>query len=188
MSMIGIPGNDFMALVGCIFDAIAENEKHQADIKKEKPSAPEQPAPKVDNETCDYNPCEDCQYHPCHDCETDCCECDYDEMPTIFDCITKVIFQDDYTIIFWDDGTKTSVKCNKEDVYDPEKGLAMALLKSILGNTYYRDMQKIITKYPHVKSKDVKDKKKSAKTPAKSVAPKVASKTTKAKSTKTTNK
>ena len=49
--------------------------------------------------------------------------------------ITNVIFNPPATIIFWSDGTKTVVKCDcsKED-YDPEKGIAMAISKKMIGN------------------------------------------------------
>ena len=47
--------------------------------------------------------------------------------------IEKVIFNDPATIVFWSDGTKTVVKCGENDVYDPEKGLAMAVAKKFLG-------------------------------------------------------
>lgn len=47
--------------------------------------------------------------------------------------IKKVIFNDPATIVFWSDGTKTVVKCHDE-VFDPEKGLAMAISKKTLGN------------------------------------------------------
>lgn len=48
--------------------------------------------------------------------------------------IKKVIFNGPATIVFWDDGTKTIVKCSKNDSYDREKGLAMAIAKYCLGN------------------------------------------------------
>lgn len=49
-------------------------------------------------------------------------------------CIEKVIFKNPATIVFWKDGTKTVVKCQKGDTFDPEKGLAMAICKKIMGN------------------------------------------------------
>lgn len=52
------------------------------------------------------------------------------EMPKIKD----VIFNDPATIVFWADGTKTVVKCQDDDIFDPEKGLAMAISKKALGN------------------------------------------------------
>lgn len=48
--------------------------------------------------------------------------------------IEKVIFNSPATIVLWKDGTKTIVKCGELDIYDPEKGLAMAISKKALGN------------------------------------------------------
>lgn len=48
---------------------------------------------------------------------------------------TQIIFNDPATIIYWEDGTRTVVKCHKDDKFDPEKGLVMALLKKLSGNT-----------------------------------------------------
>ena len=48
--------------------------------------------------------------------------------------IERVIFNKPATIVFWKDGTKTIVKCGELDIYDPEKGLAMAISKKALGN------------------------------------------------------
>lgn len=48
--------------------------------------------------------------------------------------VKKVIFNDPATIIYWKDGTKTVVKCQKGDYFDLEKGFAMAFLKKCWGN------------------------------------------------------
>lgn len=48
--------------------------------------------------------------------------------------IKQVIFHDPATIVYWTDGTRTVVKCQDGDIYDPEKGLAMAISKKALGN------------------------------------------------------
>lgn len=48
--------------------------------------------------------------------------------------IQNVIFNDPATIVFWSDGTKTVVKCQENEVFDPEKGLAIAISKKFLGN------------------------------------------------------
>lgn len=48
--------------------------------------------------------------------------------------ITKVIFADPATIVFWSDGTKTVVKYGETDIYDKEKGLAMTVYKKVTGN------------------------------------------------------
>lgn len=57
--------------------------------------------------------------------------------------IENVIFNGPATIVFWSDGTKTVVKCNN-DLYDKEKGLAMAIVKKFLGNkgNYYNVFRK----------------------------------------------
>ena len=48
--------------------------------------------------------------------------------------VTKVIFNDPATIIMWEDGSKTVVKCQNGEPFDPEKGFVMAYLKKLLGN------------------------------------------------------
>ena len=48
--------------------------------------------------------------------------------------IKNVIFNEPATIVFWEDGSKTVVKCQDGDIYDPEKGFAMAISKKALGN------------------------------------------------------
>lgn len=73
-------------------------------------------------------------------CESDCCDCDdyddcdeYEDNPLL--CIDDVIFNGPATIIKWDDGTKTVVKCQKGEEFDKEKGFAMAILKKLCGNS-----------------------------------------------------
>jgi len=48
--------------------------------------------------------------------------------------IKKVIFHDPATIVLWEDGTKTVVKCQEGDTYSKEIGLAMCMLKKYMGN------------------------------------------------------
>lgn len=61
----------------------------------------------------------------------------------MLDKIKNVIFNNPATIVFWADGTKTVVKCENED-YDPEKGLAMAIVKKVMADnhSYYNDIFK----------------------------------------------
>ena len=97
-----------------------------------------------------------------------CCAAKQSEMinPKLFDCIDRVIAQDSATIILWKDGTKTAVKCKDDEPYDYEKGLAIAVLKKVFGNSVYQnDMKKLMAKYPHVKNPAKKKtaKKKSSK-------------------------
>lgn len=46
---------------------------------------------------------------------------------------TKILIQGTATIIWWSDGTKTIVKCQKGDKMDPEKGIAMCVMKKFMG-------------------------------------------------------
>lgn len=55
--------------------------------------------------------------------------------------IKNVIFNPPATIVFWADGTKTVVKAHGEE-FDPEKGLAMAISKKVLGTGYYPEIKK----------------------------------------------
>lgn len=48
--------------------------------------------------------------------------------------ITNVYFNDPVTVVLWDDGTKTMVKCQEGDVYSPEIGLSLCITKKSLGN------------------------------------------------------
>lgn len=50
--------------------------------------------------------------------------------------VTKVIYHNPATIVFWSDGTKTVVKCGKGDTYDKEKGFYIACAKKLFGNDY----------------------------------------------------
>lgn len=58
--------------------------------------------------------------------------------------IKKVIFNEPAAIIMWNDGSKTVVKCQPGDTYDPEKGFVMAYLKKLLGNdnTFNKEIAK----------------------------------------------
>lgn len=62
--------------------------------------------------------------------------------------IENVVFSGPATIVFWTDGTKTVVKCRKGDKFDPEKGIAMACAKKLLGNEdgYHKEIAKYIEK------------------------------------------
>lgn len=48
--------------------------------------------------------------------------------------IERAIFNDPATVVIWNDGTKTVVKCQDGDEYDPEKGLALCCMKKMFGN------------------------------------------------------
>lgn len=48
--------------------------------------------------------------------------------------IKNVYFNDPATVVLWDDGTKTIVKCQDGDTYSRETGLALCMAKKALGN------------------------------------------------------
>lgn len=50
--------------------------------------------------------------------------------------IKEVIYNDPATIVFWSDGTKTTSKCQKGDIYSPEVGLILAVLKKITSGDF----------------------------------------------------
>ena len=58
--------------------------------------------------------------------------------------IKRAIFNPPATIILWNDGTKSVVKCQNGEWYDPEKGFALAYLKKLLGNdnTFNKEINK----------------------------------------------
>lgn len=62
--------------------------------------------------------------------------------------IDNVIFNPPATIVFWPNGTKTVVKAQDGDIFDPEKGLAMAISKKALGNkgNYCNELKKWLPK------------------------------------------
>jgi len=47
----------------------------------------------------------------------------------------RVIFNPPATIAIWKDGSKTVVKCDPKDIYDPIYGLALCYMKKAMGNT-----------------------------------------------------
>lgn len=49
--------------------------------------------------------------------------------------IMDVIFNPPATIVYWRDSTRTVVKAQDGEPFDPEKGLAMAFFKKMFGNT-----------------------------------------------------
>ena len=51
--------------------------------------------------------------------------------------IDRVIFNDPATIILWKDGSKTVVKRSDDDIWDPEKGFCMAVIKKLYGHTSF---------------------------------------------------
>lgn len=62
--------------------------------------------------------------------------------------IKRVIFHDPATIIYWNDGTKTVVKTQNGEKFDPEKGMAMAICKKANCNdsSYYEAFKEFLPK------------------------------------------
>ena len=56
----------------------------------------------------------------------------------------KFIFSGPATIILWEDGTKTVVKCSPDRTFDPYSGVAIAFMKKALGNKNGHRNKKII--------------------------------------------
>lgn len=63
----------------------------------------------------------------------------------------KVIFNDPATIVYWEDGSKTVVKCGADDIYDREKGFAMCVLKRLYGDNFHAILKK------HVPQEETKE-------------------------------
>ena len=72
----------------------------------------------------------------------------YAAMNTMFS-IKDVIFNPPATIVFWGDGSKTVVKCQNGEEFDPEKGLTMAFFKRMHDNKghYFEEIKKWTNRY-----------------------------------------
>lgn len=80
----------------------------------------------------DCSECDLCQ-EECFDCELECDE----EEPMMWGIpdVDRIIFNPPATIVFWDDGTKTVVKCMEDQPYEKYAGFAMACMKKMFGST-----------------------------------------------------
>lgn len=74
----------------------------------------------------------------CDLCQEECFDCEFEEeepmMWGIPD-VDRIIFNPPATIVFWDDGTKTVVKCMEDQPYEKYAGFAMACMKKMFGST-----------------------------------------------------
>lgn len=59
--------------------------------------------------------------------------------------IERVIFNGPATIVFWSDNTKTVVKCMEGELFDEEKGIAMAVMKKLYGKGYMNKIRRHIS-------------------------------------------
>lgn len=46
----------------------------------------------------------------------------------------KVVFNPPATVVVWDDGSKTVVRCDEEDMYDEREGFLLCCAKRLMGN------------------------------------------------------
>ena len=60
--------------------------------------------------------------------------------------IKKVIFNDPATIVFWDDGSKTVVKCKPGETFSEAAGLALCYMKKCKGNKFHKQLKKWLPK------------------------------------------
>ena len=74
--------------------------------------------------------------------------------------IKDVIFNPPATIVLWDDKSKTVVKAQNGEPYDPEKGLAMCIVKKVYGNKgrYFNNISKWTDKYWEKEAEKVMNK------------------------------
>lgn len=88
--------------------------------------------------------CDECDYleycNGCDGCEDSYPEplfggAYYDEQGN-FVYIEKVIYDAPKTIVIWSDGTRTSSVCGERDIYNPEMGLALAVLKKLVSSEF----------------------------------------------------
>lgn len=72
--------------------------------------------------------------------------------------IKNVIFNPPATIVFWTDGSKTVVKCNAKEEFDPEKGMTMAIAKRCANNSddFYKEIKKWVEKSGYKQVDDMK--------------------------------
>lgn len=50
--------------------------------------------------------------------------------------IEKVIYSKPAVIILWSDGTRTRSTCDKDDIWNPDLGLTLGVMKKVLGQTF----------------------------------------------------
>lgn len=73
------------------------------------------------NDCCGYS-CESCGYDP-------------DAFAFGIPGIDRILFNDPATIVFWEDGTKTVVKCMAGEKFERYAGFAAAVMKKMFGST-----------------------------------------------------
>lgn len=59
--------------------------------------------------------------------------------------IKRVIFHNPATIVYWNDNSKTVVKCKDGETFDKEKGLALCISKKLLEDKFHSEFKKWVT-------------------------------------------
>lgn len=54
--------------------------------------------------------------------------------------IKEVKYNNPVTVVFWSDGTKTTSKCQKGDIYSKETGLTICVLKKLKNNNWFQKL------------------------------------------------
>lgn len=73
------------------------------------------------------------------DCGTGETEQEYEvELEKVY--IEKVIYNNPVTVVVWSDNTKTVSKCHGDDMYSKETGLAVCIMKKLVGTTETRNI------------------------------------------------
>lgn len=77
---------------------------------------------------------------------------------TLEDMISRVEYTATNVIIFWKDGSVSCATCSPEDTYDPEKGIAFAILNRLFGHNLWKDyIRKLVPSMPQHSLKDEVD-------------------------------
>ena len=108
---------------------ILKNWSFTPQITISKNDAPDDEIPFCD---LDCSECDLCQ-EECFDCELE--RDEEDPMMWGIPDVERIIFNPPATIVFWEDGTKTVVKCMEGQPYEKYAGFAMACMKKMFGST-----------------------------------------------------
>ena len=65
----------------------------------------------------------------------------------------RAVFNPPATVVLWEDGTKTVVKCDKDDEYNAMTGVALCYMKKALGNTS-RELNKALNNAKNFANKE----------------------------------
>ena len=144
--------NPLMSLIDALIEGGAEVHlidqsdpseivEHVYIAKPEEVDEIEEEIPFMEDDICPYDgDCNDCP------CETECAEDLGLDLPGYYDDdfepdmwgipdIARIVFSGRATIVFWEDGTKTVVKCSENEEYERYAGFAAACMKKMFGST-----------------------------------------------------